>query len=291
MPKRRTQHDQPATKEAKPSKQAKLSLDGKITTKDDNSTSASQVRNFSITSADKEVQCERRGKDGKPDLIFTHGAGGGLSNAATKDFAEGFAEKSPVVSFQGNMNMQGRVRGFQAVLEHEDVQCAVGGRSMGMSSHHSVVQIVVIADIELSGARAAVLTAQQSKAAIKSLILVSYPMVGAQKGDSREQILLDLPEGIDVVFISGSNDSMCSIEHLQRVMKKMKARTWLIEVQSADHGMSLKPKTGTQQMVKHTGLLAAEWLENRDESKKYRSLSWKEASVVSTGWQTDANKK
>lgn len=141
-----------------------------------------------------------------------------------------------------------------------------------------------------AGARAAVLTAQQSKGAIKSLVLGSYPMVGAQKGDSREQILLDLPEGIDVLFISGSNDSMCDMAHLRRVMKKMKARTWLIEVQGADHGMSLKQKAGTQPMVKQTGLLAAEWLAERDKSAVYCSLSWSgaEGRIKSTGWQKEA---
>lgn len=99
-------------------------------------------------------------------------------------------------------------------------------------------------------------------------------MIGAQKGDSREQILLDLPAEIDVLLISGSNDSMCSIKHLHEVMSKMKPRTWLIEVQAADHGMNVKPKAGTEPMVKQTGLLAAQWLEERDESKPYCSLSW-----------------
>lgn len=144
-----------------------------------------------------------------------------------------------------------------------------------------------------AGARAAVLTAEQSNGAIKSLILVSYPMVGAQKGDSREQILLDLPEGVDVLFISGSNDSMCDIAHLHRVMKKMKARTWLIEVQGADHGMSLKQKAGTQPMVERTGLLSAEWLVDRDEAKTYCSLSSSaaERTVITTGWKTAPKSK
>lgn len=118
-------------------------------------------------------------------------------------------------------------------------------------------------------------------------------MVGAQKGDSREQILLDLPKGIDVLFISGSNDSMCPMPHLQRVMKEMKARSWLVEVKGADHGMSLKQKAGTQPMVKRTGVLAAEWLAERDETKRYCTLNWSgaERKVVSTGWQTGPDAK
>lgn len=137
MPKRKKTEDHPTPQESKRSKQTKLKLDGSLTAKDDGSTTP-DLKPFKVPSKDKEILCERRGKAGKPDLIFTHGAGGGLSNAATKDFADGFAEISPVVSFQGNMNLQGRVRGFQAVLEHEDIQCALGGRSMGMQPHYSM---------------------------------------------------------------------------------------------------------------------------------------------------------
>lgn len=130
MPKRKAQHEGPARQDTRRSKQTKLSLNSKLAKKDDDS-APSSVQSFKFISKDKEIPCEQRGKDGKPALIFTHGAGGGLSNAATREFAEGFSEKCPVVSFQGNMNLQGRVQSFEAVLEHEDVQCAIGGRSMG----------------------------------------------------------------------------------------------------------------------------------------------------------------
>lgn len=118
-------------------------------------------------------------------------------------------------------------------------------------------------------------------------------MIGAQKGDSREQILLDLPAEANVLFISGSNDSMCSIKQLHATMSRMKARTWLIEVQGADHGMNVKPKAGTEAIVKRTGLLAAEWLLERDERKRYSSLSWSSAErkILSTGWQTEPKKE
>lgn len=259
MPKRkRAEASEPETKP--PEKQATLPW-----AKNSSQPKTVEAKGFEIDSNGKEITCERRGTT-KPRLIFTHGAGGGLSNAATKEFADGFAEVAPVVSFQGTMNLQSRVRSFQAVLEHEDVQCALGGRSMG--------------------ARAAVLTAQQSNGNNKVLILVSYPMVGAQKGDSREQILLDLPEDIDVLFISGTKDSMCSISHLQQVMKKMKARSWVVTVQGADHGMSLGSKAGMQPLRLRTGSLAAQWLTDRDASTPVCSLSWSggDRKVVSSGW-------
>lgn len=228
---------------------------------------AENFQPFTVASSGKNIQCERRGKDTKPSLIFTHGAGGGLSNAATKDFADGFAEVASVVSFQGNMNLKARVNSFKAVIEHEEVLPALGGRSMG--------------------ARAAVLAAQEPDSGIKTLILVSYPMVGAQKGDSREQILLELPEDVDVLFISGSNDSMCGMSHLRRVIGKMKARSWVIQILGADHGMSLKTKDGTQPIRKLQGTLAAKWMKERDPVKRFCELSWSDGEVIVSEWYDD----
>ena len=223
------------------------------------------LQRFTIPLNDKSIQCERRGEDSKPSLIFTHGAGGGLSNEATKNFADGFAEVSSVVSFQGNMNLKGRVNSFNAVVKHENAKVALGGRSMG--------------------ARAAVIAASEPDADVDAVILASFPLVGAQKGDSREQILLDLPEGVDVLFIFGSNDSMCTMHHLWQVVKKMKARSWIVEVQGADHGMSIMSKAGVEPVRKFQGRLAANWLAERDALKRYCSLSWRANQVESTGWQ------
>lgn len=228
---------------------------------------AQNFQSFTVESNGKNILCERRGKDVKPSLIFTHGAGGGLLNAATKDFADGFAEVASVVSFQGNMNLKARVNSFKAVTEHGDVRPALGGRSMG--------------------ARAAVLAAQEDHSGIKSLILVSYPMVGAQKGDSREKILLDLPENVDVLFISGSNDSMCDMSHLRRVTGKMKASSWILEVKGADHGMSLKTKDGVQPIRKLQGTIAAKWLKKRDPEKRFCELSWSDGEIQLSEWHDD----
>jgi pimeloyl-ACP methyl ester carboxylesterase len=224
----------------------------------------SKFESFKVASNGNDIACERRGRDSKPSLIFTHGAGGGLSGA-TQDFADGFAEVLSIVSFQGNMNLKSRWKSFQAVVEHEGCRPALGGRSMG--------------------ARAAVLAASQPDTSIEAVVLASYPMVGAQKGDSREQILLDLPENVDVLFISGSKDSMCDMDHLQKVAKKMKAQSWIAEVQGADHGMSLKPKAGVQPIRTYQGTLAANWLLERDQSKRYCVLSWSDGKVESSGWQ------
>ena len=226
-------------------------------------------KSFKVALESKAIICERRGGDGQPSLVFTHGAGGGIANSTTKDFADGFAEISRIVLFQGTMNLKSRIRSFHAVIKHENAQCALGGRSMG--------------------ARAAVINAQVPKLDIKALVLVSFPMVGGKKAESREQILHDLPSGIDVLFITGSSDSMCDMGHLRKVIQKMKARSWLVEVRGADHSMSLKQKGGVEPMRRKTGSLAADWLLDREDSKRYCNLSWSEndKEIVFGGWQGD----
>ena len=276
MPKRKRANSQATKTTLKANKSAsrlisdETTKDVKAPGNDDSAKSNDDYQTFTIPFNGKEIICERHGAKGKLSLIFTHGAGGGISNPATQEFAAGFADVSPITLFQGTMNLQSRIKTFNAVLDHGDVPSALGGRSMG--------------------ARAAVVTAQQqSDLEIKALVLVSFPMVGAQKSDSREQILLDLPEGIDVLFIVGSNDSICDMKHLRTVIGKMKARSWIVEVQGADHGMSIKPKNAVHPMRKETGTIAANWLAERDEGKRYCSLSWRSADekVSSTGWQTD----
>lgn len=217
----------------------------------------------------KAIQCERQGTlDSKPDLLFTHGAGGGIEAPAMQDFAAGFAKTSSLVMFKGNMNLKSRVSSFGRLIEHEECHPALGGRSMG--------------------ARAACLAAQGSEGNVDKLVLVSFPLIGAAKQDSREQILLDLPESVHVLFISGTDDTMCDLDHLRKVVSKMEARSWIVEVERADHGMALKSKqkAGTEAIRVKTGEIAADWLKERDEGKRSLSLRWDDDAqeISSDGW-------
>ncbi|KAI7198250.1 hypothetical protein D0869_09256 [Hortaea werneckii] len=230
---------------------------------------ASSVKQYNIPFNDKSIVCERRSEAGKPCLIFTHGAGGGLANPATSEFANGFAEKAGIVSFQGTMNLQSRIKTFHAVMLHEQFDSALGGRSMG--------------------ARAAATAAIEENHHTKALVLVSFPLVGGKNKESREQTLLDLPKDMDVLFVSGSKDAQCDTAGLVAVMSKMNARSWLICVEEADHSMSWKAKSSVQEMRRLTGHLAAEWLCDRDVNRRRYTISWNEeaAEIHCSGWAID----
>ena len=228
------------------------------------------VKSFSIHFNDKQIICERHGSASKPSLIFTHGAGGGIANPATSDLAKGFAEVASVTLFQGTMNLQSRVKTFDAVIEHEGIDEVLGGRSMG--------------------ARAATISAAKEGRTTKALLLVSYPLLGGKNGEEREQVLLDLDEKIGVLFVVGSNDAQCPLERLEKVRSKMSAKSWLLTVEGADHGMSWKPKELVQDMRRLTGKLAAEWVTFRDESKRRRwvFLDAENHALGDSGWTAAA---
>lgn len=227
--------------------------------------------NFDVTTSEgsKPVSCQRYGpSNGSPSLIFTHGASGGLANPAMRAFAGGFCEKTPVVCFKGSMNLQSRVKAFHTVIDDQNANTAtLGGRSMG--------------------ARAAVLAAKEHQT--KTIILVSYPLIG-KNGGIRDQILLDVDKGIDVLFVSGDKDNMCNLQQLHEVQKKMKAKSWLITVQGADHGMSLSPKNAVDEVRQYTGKLAYQWSMERDSACNGLWLTWDAESsrVVDSGWEETA---
>ena len=217
---------------------------------------------FKITNdVGKDITCElwesqgECSRDRPMTLIFTHGAGGGIANVATQLFATGFSETTPIVLFEGNMNLKSRTKYFQDTIDHVKKTRSGSKRAVGGSS---------------MGARAAVMAAQDNPD-VTHLVLVSYPLMN-EKGDKRDKILLDLPAGKEVLFISGSKDSMCDIKELETLRKKMKAKSNLVIVSDADHGLMMtkviegrSKATSTTQIRQAVGRKAADWLGNPNE--------------------------
>lgn len=94
------------------------------------------------------------------------------------------------------------------------------------------------------------------------LVLVSYPLKGP-KDDLRDRILLMLPASVNVLFIIGDRDAMCPIDVLHTVRSKMTAKSQLVIVRGADHGMHVKPAKMEREVGEETGRLAAEWVDGK----------------------------
>lgn len=209
---------------------------------------------------------DKRLRPGKPDpaLIFTHGAGGHLNTDAILHFRLGFATQLPIVCFQGNMNLKSRVKMFNAVAEARPDPSNLGGRSMG--------------------ARAAAMAITEST---NHLVLVSYPLHTAK--DLRDSTLLALPPSIKVIFVIGDRDAMCDLHRLEQVREKMKCKTWRVIVQGADHGMHIKPRAGSADVVKQSGEVVAAWIIHSPEDRREGIISWdSQEGAAWSGWAADA---
>jgi predicted alpha/beta-hydrolase family hydrolase len=188
-------------------------------------------------------------------FILTNGAGGILSAPAVVNFCNGFYSTSPtrLLAFQGSSNLGARVKAFQAYHEYprsEAKGIVFGGQSMG-------ARAAVMAATEL-------LTERHYKRTVR-VMLVSYPLQGPK--EVRDQILLDLPGGVAVLFIVGDKDAMCPLALLEEVRGKMKAKSRLVVVKGADHGMNVRPASRTKELGEETGRVAARWLSGMIESK------------------------
>lgn len=237
--------------------------------------------NFTIPFKDKAIVCQRYLAPSTLDaaseaqsLIFTHGAGGGIANPATASFAAGFARWAAVLVVQGTMNLTSRVRTFAAVRQHEGWARVLGGRSMG--------------------ARAAVMSCNEGGdegGGTGALVLVSYPLDNG-KGEIRDGILKEVKVGVDVLFVVGGGDAMCDVGMLGMVRREMRAKSWVVLVQGADHGMSLGKGAATEEVRKASGEVAARWVRERDEERTWCEMSWDrdQEAVIVGDWKQEPSR-
>ncbi|OSS45484.1 hypothetical protein B5807_10135 [Epicoccum nigrum] len=203
-------------------------------------------------------------------FLFTHGAGGTLSAPAVVNFCTGFASasaKKPLCAFQGNSNLASRVKGFEAVLTHwRDVELidepaepwgtgkerpVFGGRSMG-------ARAAVVAATRLCST-----PVRDGKVERVKLVLVSYPLQGPK--EVRDQILYELPDRFEVMFIVGDRDEMCPLTLLEDVRAKMRAWSRVVVVKGAGHGMDSGSEVRTREVGEETGRVAARWVNGEME--------------------------
>jgi len=201
-----------------------------------------------------------------PTLIFTHGAGGTLSADAVVNFCTGYSSSLPVFAFQGSMNLKARTKGFHACID--ELNSSQKTARKGAKKNTAGSKTLLLGGRSM-GARAAVIAASEHLASLDDkereevsiqLILVSYPLLGP-KDVMRDQILLDLPKTVRILFISGDEDAMCPIDTLNETRDKLTAKSQLVVVTDGNHGMHVVPASRTQRVGEETGRWAARWVQ------------------------------
>jgi uncharacterized protein len=95
---------------------------------------------------------------------------------------------------------------------------------------------------------------------VRAIICFGYPLCGAgDRSKLRDQVLLELKTPI--LFVQGTRDSLCPLELLEDVRKRMGAPSALHIVEGGDHSLivgkgALKALESSQEKVDH-GILAA----------------------------------
>lgn len=92
------------------------------------------------------------------------------------------------------------------------------------------------------------------EAEVSGLVCFGYPLRG-QNGKLRDEVLLAL--STPVLFVQGTRDTLCDLDELESVRKRMTARSELFVVQDGDHSLeatktSLKTRGATQAEIELT---------------------------------------
>ncbi|XP_037542042.1 testis-expressed protein 30 [Nematolebias whitei] len=135
------------------------------------------------------------------------------------------------------LNLTYRVKAYSAVWDYlKTIQrftvnhIFLGGRSMGCRAAASLAR-------QLSDG---------SEDAVQGVICLSFPMHPPGQMHTHRQRSEDLrmlPEGVRVLFVSGTKDNMCDRDLLNGVLQDMKAQTDVCWLQGGDHGLTVKGRS------------------------------------------------
>jgi predicted alpha/beta-hydrolase family hydrolase len=193
-------------------------------------------------------------------LVLAHGAGAGMAHKAMAATADGLAERGiATLRYQFLYMERGAKRPDPPALAHKAVRAAVadaatrakglplfaGGRSFGgrMTSQAQALS-------PLPG--------------VRGLVFFAFPLHPAGKpSDERAAHLAGVE--IPMLFLSGTNDGLASLDLLRPVVKTLGRRATLTLLDGADHSFHVPAKSGR----KDTDVLAealdaaAKWMTSR----------------------------
>ncbi|XP_024862665.1 testis-expressed protein 30 isoform X1 [Kryptolebias marmoratus] len=178
-------------------------------------------------------------KDVHTAVVLTHGAGGDMNFTHLVSLARALASHGFLClrfTCKG-LNLPYRIKAYSAVWDYLKTlqkftvkHTFLGGRSMGC--------------------RAAAALARQlrdeSEDAVQGVICLSFPLHPPGQTHTHRQRSEDLrmlPEGVRVLFVSGTEDNMCDRDLFDGVLKDMKAQAEVFWLQGGSHGLTVKGRS------------------------------------------------
>lgn len=153
------------------------------------------------------------------------------------------------------------------MLEREGSRQKIRTRRLLLSGRNMGARAAVIAAIEHLEQRQSEKHKGPTERSIVQLVPISYPLLGP-KNELRDEILIDLPDDVDVLFIIGDKDVMCPLDLLGETRKHMNARSQLVTLKDADHVMHVKGVEREKDIGEEMGREAARWIDENSGTTK-----------------------
>ncbi|XP_076602393.1 testis-expressed protein 30 [Chaetodon auriga] len=188
-------------------------------------------------------------------VILTHGAGGDMNFKHLVSLARALASDGFLClrfTCKG-LNLGYRVKAFRAVWDYlkslqkfNIKQIFIGGRSMGCRAAAALAR-------QLSG---------ESEDAVQGVICLSFPLhppAQTHTHRQRSEDLRGLPERMPVLFVSGTEDSMCDRVLFDGMIKEMKAQVEVFWLEGGSHGLTVKGRS-EDSVLDEVNLQVITWL-------------------------------
>lgn len=164
----------------------------------------------------------------RPLILFAPGAGAPSTSDWMQAWRARLEQLGPVVTFDYPYMRAGKKapdRLPKLIAAHREVIAQV--RAEHPRRH------VVLAGKSM-GSRVGCHVAAEDPTACVALVCFGYPLVGVN-GKVRDEVLLALRT--PVLFVQGTRDDLCPLDHLARVRARMTARSALHVVETGDHSL------------------------------------------------------
>ncbi len=190
-------------------------------------------------------------------MVLAHGAGAGMTHKSMAALADGLAERGiATLRYQFLYMERGAKRPDPPALAHKVVRAAVaeaakragdlplfaGGRSFGGRMTSQAQALVPLAGV-------------------RGLVFFAFPLHPAgTPSDQRAKHLSDVD--IPMLFLSGTNDALASLDLLRPAVTKLGSRATLKLIDGADHSFHVPARSGRKDAEILADVLdgTAEWM-------------------------------
>lgn len=182
--------------------------------------------------------------DGRPIVLFAHGAGAPLVSPFMHAVAAGLEKRgSGVVRFHFPYMERNAREGRHGAPDRPPVLLATWQAILDLVCEwkHPKAPTLVLAGKSMGGRIASMRLAEGTPPGVRGSIYFGYPLTPAGKptetrGDHLARV--EVPQ----LFISGSRDTLCDLARLRRVLEPLGTRARLHVVEGGDHSLATSRK-------------------------------------------------